>query len=181
MMTASYEDEIERRWIIRSVPKLVNTIANSITREVGYIFVKDGEMRVVKKYKSDDTKHLLTIKTDGDLVRKEWQEKIPEWAANILWNKVNSDILKITRHYINYFDKVLEVDEYHGKLKGLIKLEVEFSNKEDASNFVLPDFVGDACEVTSDSNFNNKNIASMKKSRLKKLLNDIKDIWSKYG
>ncbi len=170
------ENEIERRWIIETIP---DQITHSIRREVGYVFNKDGEMRIVKKYKPNDTKYLITIKTDGTLTRKEWQERIPEWAMKVAWPRTRSRRLEITRHFADYHGNVLEIDEYHGRFNGLIKLEIEFGDETDASAFVLPSWIGRAWEVTTDIRFNNKNMAAMKKAQAKALIKETKEAMEK--
>jgi CYTH domain-containing protein len=177
------EKEIERRWIIQKLPNK-ELIKNSIRREVGYIFNEDGEMRLVKKYKSGETKHYVTIKTDGTLSRNEWQEKIPEWAFDVAWPQTYHNRLEITRHFI-YWNRVLEIDEYHGRYEGLIKLEVEFdaddrsfhfpSNK--VKEFQLPEWIGPSFEVTEDKRFNNKNLAGLITVQTKSILEDVKRAW----
>ncbi|KKN67686.1 hypothetical protein LCGC14_0459450 [marine sediment metagenome] len=149
---------------------------------------EEGEMRLVKKYLKE-IKHYLSIKTDGTLVRNEWQEKIPEWAFDVAWPKTYHNRLEITRHFI-YWNRVLEIDEYHGRYEyeGLIKLEVEFdednlnepekfsypSNR--VKDFQLPHWIGPAIEVTDDKRFNNKNLAGLVTVQTKTLLEEADEV-----
>ena len=63
------------------------------------------------------------------------------------------------RYRIRYGDWTLELDEYTGKLAGLVILEIEFKTEEDAAAFVLPDWAINAIEVTTDEDYKNKNLA----------------------
>ena len=154
------ELEIERRWILRSLPNL-KWHSDPVTREVGYIFNDHGELRVVCKHKKKGRSYQLTVKDDGGLVRNEWQEKIPEWSFKVLWPKTKDRRLTVARHIKYIDDNKLEFDVYQGRFSGLIKLECEFNGRADASQFEMPSWFDVVCEVTEDIRFNNKNLAAL--------------------
>ena len=52
-----------------------------------------------------------------------------------------------------------EFDEYKLGLFGLVIVECEFSTREEAEAFVLPDWVGHATEVTKDPRYKNQMLA----------------------
>ncbi|MDP2683480.1 MAG: hypothetical protein Q8P20_00330 [bacterium] len=164
--------EIERRWIIKDIPS--RTLINRSTRrKVGYIFNSDSELRLVKAFNPTITTNYISIKTDGGLVRKEWQERIPDWAFDAAWPQTVNNRLEITRHFINDNNNLLEIDEYHGRFKGLIKLEVEFTEVETSIGYKLPIFIKAHVDVTNDNRFNNKNLARLKPIHAQQLVKAI--------
>lgn len=171
--------EIERAWILPNNPpqELIN---DSILHLISYIFINNyGEMRVVRRY-AREKEFLLTLKTHGDMVRQEWEEEIQQWSYNILEQQAVCG-LKKTRHFINYHDFLLEIDEYHYRFErgtinteidsdisfeskyediaGKIRLECEFSSEKEANDFILPGWAVGATEVTSDRRYKNAFIA----------------------
>ena len=164
--------EIERKWLIKSLDK--KYIQRTTTRYQGYLFNDPGELRIVKKYESG--RCLISLKTDGSLIRDEWEQEIPEWAFNIMQAHVKNH-LSIIRHFINLDSgHLLEIDVYAGKLKGLIKVEVEFKENEDINDFVLPDWLQPAVEVTEDLRFKNKNLSLINEKEAKLLLKEVNNI-----
>jgi len=181
--------EIERIWILPEMPPEELTI-HKIPHLISYIFSeKEGEMRVVSRYlpeeddslnnlpfiKKDGEKQVvgrffLTVKSRGDMVRDEWEDKnLPEWAYKILAAQAVCGILK-TRHFIKYNNYTLEVDEYSTRffgvkrvsndIKGKVRLECEFASEEEANRFKLPEWAKGAVEVTFRRDFKNSIIAS---------------------
>ena len=171
------ELEIERSWVIEALPDEA-LIDHSIYHEIGYLFNTDGELRVFKKRMPGSWKYGLTVKEDGDLFRKEWEEKdFPEWAFNVVWPNTENFRFHKIRHFVYYlFDGrvcLLEIDEYKQNLKGLIRLECEFQSNGLAEEFILPDWVQGPVEVTKDSRYKNKNLAKLTRKEFKGLTNDL--------
>jgi CYTH domain-containing protein len=50
-----------------------------------------------------------------------------------------------------------ELEIFHDKLEGLAMVEVEFSSKEEANQFVIPNWFG--AEVTNDAKYRNSNLS----------------------
>lgn len=152
--------EIERSFIFKSsLPGDLN-IDHSVYHEIGYLIAEDNELRIFKKKLLDGWHYAITVKSDGNLSRKEWEVEIPEWTFNELWPKTENCRVIKTRHWIRYNNWWLEVDEYYGSLAGLIRIECEFSSEEEAASFILPEWAQEySDEVTENHKFKNKNLA----------------------
>ena len=143
--------EIERKFVIQGVPEGVSSGREIIQ---GYLWY-DPEVRLRKI----GEEHKLTIKSVGTLAREESEHVIPEALFSLLWPLVGSNVVKKTRHRLEYNDLVLEIDVYSGKYEGLITLECEFQTVEEAERFELPDWIGSAIDVTYDSRFRNTELS----------------------
>jgi adenylate cyclase len=78
----------------------------------------------------------------------EWQ--IPKWLAR-LCSKLSSRTLQKVRHRIAWGDLTIEVDEFEGKLSGLIVAEVERPSVD--HQYDLPTWFG--LNVTPDERYKN--------------------------
>jgi len=104
-------------------------------------------------------KYYLTVKSTGSLTRQEWNEIIPKWVFKALWRYTEGRRIEKVRYTIPFRSLNLEVDLYHGNLKGLLVLECEFSNEKMARNFQLPDWAKGAIDITENESYKNKNLA----------------------
>ncbi len=154
------EVEIERSFIFGSpIPSWVE-IDHSVYHEIGYLIAEENELRIFKKLLPEGWHYAMTVKSDGDLSRKEWEVKIPEWTFNELWPRTEGCRVLKTRHFIRHEDWWLEVDEYTGALEGLIRIECEFKSEAEAKRFDLPEWAQEwSSEVTENPQFKNKNLA----------------------
>ena len=149
--------EIERKFdisrlLVSNIP--INDIGQAI--EQGYVISKkDVEMRI----RRIDGRCFITVKSDGTLSRKEWEQEIPEWVYQSLCVKVIGNFVKKMRHSIYYGKLKIEIDIFVGNLHGLVLMECEFTNEETAKTFVLPPWAQGAIDVTDDKRFKNKNLA----------------------
>lgn len=178
------EIEIERSWILRSVPDK-SWVHHSIPNEIGYVFSKDGELRIYKKRLPDKLAYGITVKDEGDLSRKEWEDKqFPEWAFEVVWPNTTGARVYKTRHFIPHGPmskaRFIEVDEYSQVLKGLVRMECEFPSEQDAADFVLPPWAhaNGAIEVTNDPRFKGKNLAQLSRKEFKELMDDYLSLWN---
>lgn len=164
--------EIERSWVLKSLPDK-SLVDHTIFNQIGYVFRKNGELRVYKKRVPDKWKYGITVKDNGDLSRKEWEDKLfPEWAYEVVWpNTLGARVYK-TRHFVFYKALLLEIDQYYRDLKGLIRMECEFPSEGAAAAFVLPEWAEGAIEVTHDPRFKGKNLAALDRYEFRKLMND---------
>jgi CYTH domain-containing protein len=162
--------EIERKWRLDSLPKFCT---NDLRQEInqGYIFDGEFELRLrrIAGYGIGEAVHYLTTKGSGHLARHEWESEIPQWVFEGLWEKAAHTLMKdrftIYRVGRNPDGSVpirkFEFDEYKLGLFGLVIVECEFSTKEEAEAFVLPDWVGHATEVTKDHRYKNQMLARL--------------------
>lgn len=144
--------EIERKFLVEKIPDLTNVKAIYI--EQGYLSFSP-EVRIRKK----DKKFYMTVKSDGDIAREEYEIEISQNTYDELSSQVKGLILKKMRYEIslNKTD-VAELDIYEN-FEDLKLVEVEFIDIDSANNFEIPCWFGD--EVTRDKEFKNKNLAKI--------------------
>lgn len=139
--------EIERKFLIdmNKVPYDFNALNKKDICQ-GYILA-NPEIRVRD---ISNENYYMTIKsnTDDPLVRNEIEFEISKEAYEKLMEREDVYKLNKTRYSVFENDNKYEIDIFEGKLKGLACLEVEFSNKDEAEKFLVPDWVKK--EVTND-------------------------------
>lgn len=141
--------EIERKFRLKKLPPKLpagKTVIQS------YLFLHPGEMRIRKQGKSCG----VTVKSDGDIEREEWETVVPSWVYDLLYHQCYGNDIKKTRYKI---DEATCVDEYKSYLEGLIIFEVEFPSLAAAKKFKLPDWAAGAIEVTDSSEYKNKHLS----------------------
>jgi adenylate cyclase len=147
--------EIERKFLVKEIPDL--TSVKAIYIEQGYLSFLP-EVRIRKK----DKRFYMTVKSDGDIAREEYEIEISQNTYDELSSKVKGLILKKRRYEIplNKAD-VAELDIYEN-FEDLKLVEVEFIDIDSANNFEIPCWFGN--EVTRDKEFKNKNLAKILRS-----------------
>ena len=91
-----------------------------------------------------DAKALLQLALPGEIQKTRWiipAESIQKSGASKHSDKINNQLF-------------WEVDEFHGRLNGMIIAEIELDNEE--QRFVKPDFIG--AEVTGNPKYYNSNL-----------------------
>lgn len=152
------KQEIERKYAIKYLPKdlMINKITN-----IEQCFIYNDKITLVRLRKITTldnnsipkTEYIYTVKTKGDIEYKEGSQvgKKYEIESNIseqeysrlLENKI-SNVINKTRIVIPIKNNLeAEMDIYYGYLEGLLTLEVEFQNEEEADKFVKPDWFGE--------------------------------------
>lgn len=142
--------------------------------EVKYLVDKDKWAKIVKPepqsilqgflYKSKElvirvrvkgSKAFLTIKgaTEG-LTRSEFEYEIPMNEAREMMDQFIDKYIEKERYEITFKGKVWEVDEFKGKLDGLILAELELSSEDE--DFDKPEWITD--DVSHDPNYYNANL-----------------------
>lgn len=114
---------------------------------------RDPERTVRVRIAGD--KGYLTIKgkTEGD-TRLEFEYGIPLHDAEEMLKMCEGKIVEKTRYYVPFGGHTWEVDEYAGRLKGLVLAEIELP--ESTHDYDVPPFCGD--EVTGDPRYYNSNL-----------------------
>ena len=170
--------EIERSWTLNPSKMssklwlyLEDRFLGHRVHTTAYLRANDNfEIRVIKKEDLPHPLYYFTVKSGGTLSRQEYEQLIPEWVYEKLYETASGEhIIRKTRYYIEYIDNdkekyILELDRYqdkNGKFTNKYRLECEFSSEEEANRFKLPPYFADmAVEVTNDNRFKNKNLAS---------------------
>lgn len=146
--------EHERKFILEKFPSPDILGKGEFLRQ-GYLLTKPYELRI-RHFKN---KYYITVKGSGTLSRQEWEKQIPKWVFEALWPNTESCRIEKTRYFILFKNVIIEVDEFHKKLKSLFLLECEFPDEEIAKKFHLPFWAKDAKEVTGDKRYHNKYLA----------------------
>jgi CYTH domain-containing protein len=148
--------EIERKFVLAELPA-PDLLGRGEVVEQGYLVVSEGELRLRRR---GGRTCYLTAKTDGGLVRHEWEQEIPEWMFAMLWKQTQGQLIK-TRYTVRDGQRTLAIDDYCDGLAGLVTLECEFPTEEEAASFVTPTWTAVVREVTMDAGYKNKALAML--------------------
>lgn len=146
--------EIERKFLINRAPSNLQLYPQTDIAQ-GYLAVGDDgtEIRLRKK----GNEYFQTIKEGKGKIRNEFEVEISAEQFYRLWVVTSGKRLTKTRYEIPHNGAMIELDVYHGPLKGLMTAEIEFSNELLSNNFDLPEWFGR--EVTLDDNYKNQSLA----------------------
>ena len=153
--------EIERKFLVKD-ESFKQLATNHYTIQQGYI-CKDPDRTVrvrIKTLADGSGKAYLTIKTKPNNLgfsRFEWEKEINIADAQQLIQICQPGVIEKTRWLIpsaNSITLIWEVDEFHGRLHGLVLAELELESEE--QTFIKPLFIGE--EVTGDPRYYNANM-----------------------
>lgn len=150
--------EIERKYAVKYIPKdlKLDKIIN-----IKQSFIYHDKMTLVRLRKittkcndsESKTEYIYTVKTQGDIdytqngslaTRYEIESHITEEEYSKLLNRQISNTIDKTRIVIELEENLkAEMDIFHGYLEGLIVVEVEFEDEENANKFEKPDWFGE--------------------------------------
>lgn len=155
-MAARQGVEIERKFLVRELPAdLDRHPASEI--EQGYVVVDADGLEVRLRRRGD--RAWLTIKSGGGRTRMEEEIELRPEQFERLWPLTAKRRITKTRFEIPAAGgRVIELDRYHGSLRGLITAEVEFSSQADSEQFEPPPWFDR--EVTDDPAYKNQQLAS---------------------
>jgi adenylate cyclase len=140
--------EIERQFLVKVA--LLPDLQNPHAIVQAYLSI-EPEVRV----RIIDDSAFLTVKSEGDLAREEYEYAIPIEDARSLVRLSPYSPIEKQRFRLELGDLIWEVDGYAGDNAGLWSAEVELS--EARQEIKLPAWLGD--EITYDSRFKNRNLA----------------------
>ena len=147
--------EIERKWLLKQLPKSDRSIVRTEEILQGYLVAgDDSEVRIRRAGK----KNTLTVKSGSGLTRDETEISISAADFDRLWPSTEGQRIFKSRLKVFHKSATLEIDSYSGDLRGLYVVEAEFKSENDAMNFVPPAWVGR--EVTGDKAYGNRNLAT---------------------
>ena len=116
-------------------------------------------MEPVIRVRKDGEAYYLTYKGNGKFEREEYNLPLNAAAFENLLLKCDGIILEKRRYRIPLSEgkRTAELDIFKGAYKGLLYVEVEFEDTEEASEFKAPDWFGE--EVTGKPGFSNSELA----------------------
>lgn len=146
--------EIERKFLVKDDSYKQMAIRHYEIRQ-GYLSREHG--RTIR-IRIRDNEAFITIKGLSDnngLSRFEWEKAIDVEDAKALLQLALPGEIEKTRWIVPADNNLVwEVDEFHGRLNGMIIAEIELENEE--QRFSKPAFIGD--EVTGDTRYYNSNL-----------------------
>ncbi len=146
--------EIERKFLVAG-NGWQSAAESSQTLVQGYLPLDQaGELRVRL---IDHDQAVLTVKSEGGLVRQETEVAIDRSLGESLMKSAVGRVLEKTRYRVPAENGlVFEVDVYQGALKGLVVAEVELPTE--STPVPAREWLGQ--EVTEDKAYKNKNLAA---------------------
>lgn len=145
--------EIERKFLVDRFPDGLEDHP-SAEIEQGYLAITD-EVEVRVRHYGEQA--FLTVKSTGARVRIEEEIEIDPGRFAVLWPLTGERRIEKRRYRIPLGNLTIELDDYHGRLSGLVIAEVEFESPDAAADFVPPDWLGS--EVTDDPRYKNLRLA----------------------
>lgn len=143
--------EIERKFLVTD--DTYRSMASSWTKiSQGYLSTNpDSTVRIRIK---DDYAFITVKSRNRGVVRNEWEYEIPLCDAEEIMTQCKLSCLEKIRYIVPFNGHEWEVDEFHGRLSGLVVAEIELANEYEA--FDKPSFIGE--EVTSDPTYYNSSL-----------------------
>lgn len=146
--------EIERKFLVTSDAYKSVSVSSSEIRQ-GYLS-RNPDATVRVRLRGD--KGYLTVKSrNKGISRDEWEYEIPAAdAAEMLDRLCDGPVLSKTRYIVATESGNWEIDEFHGRLEGLVVAEIELPAAD--TPIALPSFIGR--EVSDDPQYYNSNLAA---------------------
>lgn len=112
--------------------------------------------------------YYLTCKSSGMMERQEAEFPISKNVYEELKLQKQGNIITKKRYIIPYQTYFIELDRFEGDFLGLYLAEVEFSSKEEAEYFLVPDWFGK--EVTFEKEYHNSNLSKVDVEEFQKIM-----------
>jgi adenylate cyclase len=154
------EFELEKKFLLEKLPE---GLGDPVLVQQGYLYTEPFEFRVRRK----GAQCFMTYKSAGDEERVEWEKEIPEMIFDELLTKKVGRTIKKNRYQHDRDGHRYEFDEYLDEFEGLLIVEIEFQGREAFESFQPPAWLGNVIDVTKDSQYKNKNLATMDKGVIK--------------
>ncbi len=140
--------EIERKYLIPKLPADYETYPH---REIEQGYLSTAP---VVRIRRSDQDYILTYKGGGMMVREEFNLPLNQAAYEHLRPKADGILIHKIRYNIPYQKRyTIELDVFLDELAPLVLAEVEFPTKEEAEQFVPPDWFGE--DVTFSREYHN--------------------------
>mgnify|MGYP001052031421 FL=1 len=146
--------EIERKFLIKKLPdNLTSYKARKI--EQAYLCTEP-----VVRVRRDNDDYYLTYKSNGMIVREEYNLPLTKEAYGHLLAKADGNIITKTRYEIPEKDNLtIELDVFEGKFDGLLLAEVEFASEEEALGYIPPEWFGE--DVSNSTKYHNSTLSRL--------------------
>ena len=141
----------------------------AIQMKQGYLFT-DPVLRI----RQENDAFVLTVKSGGLLKREEFELSLTAEQFEEMSGSVKGCFIEKTRYLIPCSPYTIELDIFHGDLKGLIYAEVEFPTEDEALSFQPPSWFKK--EVTDDGSFTNAALSRLSAENIPVFMQRIKNI-----
>lgn len=140
--------EIERKYLIKNMPKLENYKYHKI--EQAYLCTNP-----VVRVRREDESYYMTYKGGGMMAREEYNLPLNREAYEHLIQKADGNVIGKTRYLIplELEGLTIELDVFDSPFESLVLAEVEFESEEQANTFQPPEWFGE--DVTFDGRYHN--------------------------
>jgi CYTH domain-containing protein len=145
--------EIERKYLLSTLPPR-DILGAGVEIRQGYLDTADPEIRV--RQRGPD--FFLTVKSGEGVRRQECEVQIPAATFDKMWPLTEGARIVKTRYAVWHGDARWEIDEFRGALAGLYLAEVELASP--SQTVTPPAFLSIAQDVSDDSRYRNKNLAT---------------------
>lgn len=145
--------ELEKKFLLDKMPE---GLGEPVLIRQAYLYTDPFELRVRKR----GAQCFITYKGAGDEERVEWEKEIPGWLYTELVTKRVGRIIIKNRYNLEREGHLYEFDEYLDELEGLFIVEIEFKNRKDFDSFQIQAWLGNVIDVTQESEYKNKNLAT---------------------
>ena len=150
--------EIEKKWLV-DINKIPYDLSKADITKIEQTYICfSPEIRVRRL--NNGQSYTFAVKTgitaDG-MTRNELEEEITKEEYESMVKKQEGNTINKTRYQIYDDGYIYAIDIFSGDLAGLVYLEVEFENQEDANKFKIPNWV--KRDVTADLNYKNGYLA----------------------
>lgn len=154
--------EIERKFKIKAIPENLSQYEKKEIRQ-GYLCTGP-----VVRIRQCNDEYILTyknkkgLKQQDAIVSEEVELALTKEAFEHLLEKTDGYTIEKTRYLIPLSKEcTAELDVFHGRLDGLVFVEVEFMNENKAKEFIAPDWFGE--DVSFDPRYRNTNLSRIDK------------------
>lgn len=153
--------EIERKFKVATLPENLEQYKK---KEIEQGYLCTGPIVRIRKSNED---YILTYKSKKGMTKSsvaiqcnEVEVPLTKEAFDHLKEKVDDYIISKTRYIIPLEDGLkAELDMFHGRLEGLIFVEVEFPDEEAAKKFHIPSWFGE--DVSFDKRYHNSYLSKL--------------------
>lgn len=154
--------EIERKYEVKEIPARLEEYPYKKI-EQGYL-CSNPTIRIRKSnddyYITYKSKQGLIEKQDVAIINQEVELPLSKEAYETLAKKIDGNMVYKTRYLIPLENNLLaELDIFEGVLEGLVFVEVEFSDEEQARNFQPPAWFG--ADLSKDRRYTNQYLSKL--------------------
>lgn len=155
-MSHKSHKEIERKFLVKDLPEGFKKYLRTPIHQ-GYIMIAP-DMKGVVRLRHEAIHFYQTIKRGSGKIRDEFEVELTAKQFKKLWPTTKGRRLNKTRYAVPLNGKKIAfADVFHGRLKGLVMVEVEFRTVKECDSFVPPSWFGK--EVTENKRYTNQSLA----------------------